>query len=503
MYRGLCSTVCVSILVMTTLGGSSCKPASVAPSPSPSPSAPPAGAGIDRLAQTVIERYQPAPQTGVAVAAVKNGAVVLSKTYGWRDRANRLPVTESTLFAIGSMTKGVTTFVLTQLQVEGKLVLANPVRRYYPGFAVQDPSASAQMTLIDMLAHRSGLPAHDVAWSFTSLSRAELMSRLQYFEMDGRPDRGFRRGFYYNNLIYTAAGVAASNVTGQSWEDLVRQRVLAPLGMGSCVFDAQLYSSGDFARPYLFEQETRFINPQAVGPSGSLDCSLRDLVLWLKLHLNRGRTEGGQQLMSEANMESMYAPQTSIGDGSPVAYGLGWYVSSDAGSRTRIISDPGTLGAYLSGVEFSPELGLGVVVLCNQEMGDVLRLQLLAALGDYLKGRPYDQIVAGLPPAPTFVPADLAAHTPATSGLSEGNLLARYAHRGYGEIKFYSFNGQSIARYGDTFMLVTPDTPNTVKMWMRAVGDFAPVPVTFATDATSFSVVLNAEPVASLFNLAR
>ena len=502
MSKGMLSTVCSSILIMTSFGGFACKPGSTTPPPSPSPS-PSAAPGIDRLAQTVIERYQPATQTGVAVAAVKNGVVVLDKTYGWRDRASKLPVTENTVFAIGSMTKGFTAFVLTQLQAEGKLDFSAPVRRYYPGFSVQDPSASAQMTLTDMLAHRSGMPAHDVAWSFTSMSRADLMSRLQYFEMDGRPLAGFRRGFYYNNLIYTAAGVAATNVTGQSWEDLVKQKVLTPAGMGSCVFDAQLSSSGDFAKPYLFEQETRYINPQAVGPAGSLDCSLRDMVLWLKLHLNKGRTDAGQQLLSEANMESMYAPQTAVDVGSGATYGLGWYVNTDAGTKSRIISDPGTLGAYLSGVEFNPELGFGVVVMCNQELGDMLRAQLLSVLGQYLNGKSYDELVAGLPPAPTFVPADLAAHTPMTNGLSEGNLVARYTHRGYGEIKFYSLNGQSIAKYGDTYMLVTADAGNNVKLWMRAVGDYVPVPLTFVPDASSFSVNLNVEPVTSVFTIAR
>jgi CubicO group peptidase (beta-lactamase class C family) len=492
------STAIFAIFIMTSLGWLACKPASERPPESPSASPAP-GSEIERLVLYVIQRYQPATQTGVAIAAVKNGVVVLNKTYGWRDRSNKLPVTENTVFAIGSLTKAFTAFVITQLNVEGKLNLPDPVRRYYPSFSIQDPGASAQMNLTDMLSHRSGLPAHDVAWSFTSMGRGELMSRLRYFEMDRRPQAGFRSGFYYNNMIYTAAGVAAARVTGQSWEDLVRERVLTPLSMGSCVFDAQLFSAADFARPYLYEEETRYINPQAIGPAGSLDCSLRDMVVWLKLHLNRGRTEGGQQVLSEANMESMYTPQTAVDQSSGVYYGFGWYVARDARTGSRTISHPGTFGAYLSGMAFNPELGFGAVVMCNQELGEMLRVQLLGVLDDYFKGRPYGEIVAALPAAPSFVPPDLSAHRPMTSGLNEGHLVSRYRHPGYGDIAFYAFNGQTIAKYGESYMLVTADTEKTVKMWMRAVGDYVPVILTFSADATSFSVVLNLEPVASVF----
>src|SRR5215831_1093413 len=135
---------------------------------------------------------------GVAVAVVKDGAVVFSEGFGLRDRARRLEVTPNTLFPIASCTKAFTTLGLALLVDEGKLEWDTPVRAFMPTFALHDPVATERLTPRDLVTHRSGLPRHDFMWYKSPLSRRELFDRLRFLE----PSKDLRTLFQYNNLMY-------------------------------------------------------------------------------------------------------------------------------------------------------------------------------------------------------------------------------------------------------------------------------------------------------------
>ncbi|MBO0777821.1 MAG: beta-lactamase family protein, partial [Ktedonobacteraceae bacterium] len=200
--------------------------------------------GFEDFVQTTMQEWQ---LPGLAIAIVKDSAVILSQGFGKRNVAEDLDVTPETLFAIGSCTKAFTATALGMLIDEEKLNWDTPVRQHLPAFKLCDAVASEQATARDLLSHRTGLPRHDMSWYRSSSTRDELFERLQYLE----PSKGFRELWQYQNLMYMVAGYLVEVVSGQTWEDFVRQRIMEPLGMTGSNFatDASRQTS-DYAMPY-------------------------------------------------------------------------------------------------------------------------------------------------------------------------------------------------------------------------------------------------------------
>src|SRR5512135_766034 len=184
---------------------------------------------------------------GVAVGVIRGEDVLLCEGFGLRDREGQQPVTPNTLFAIGSSTKGFTTFDLGLLVDEGRLNWDKPIRDFLPTFQLHDPVASERLTPRDMVSHRVGLPRHDLMWYNSPLSRQEIFGRLRYLE----PNKDIRQAFQYNNLMFLSAGVLIEHLSGRSWEDFTRQRIFEPLGMNRSNFSVTAsQQSDDFALPY-------------------------------------------------------------------------------------------------------------------------------------------------------------------------------------------------------------------------------------------------------------
>lgn len=253
--------------------------------------------GLDAMVNKALELFR---VPGVAVGIIIDGKVVLTKGYGFRDQSNGLPVTENTLFAIGSCTKAFTTHVLGQLADEGKISWDDPAIKYLPEFRLKDEYATCHITIRDLVTHQSGLPRHDLLWYNSALSRNDLLPRLQY--LDSSTD--LRGKFQYNNLMYVMAGLVIERITGQTWEEAVQSRVFAPLGMDRSnfsVLDSQ--KSDDFSLPYREKngsvQSIPFNNITTAGPAGSINSSVADMTKWVALQLSDGSFEGRQFLKKE------------------------------------------------------------------------------------------------------------------------------------------------------------------------------------------------------------
>src|ERR1051325_4613052 len=293
--------------------------------------------GFDEFTEEALKDWN---VPGLAVAVVLKDHIVYAKGFGFRDREKKLPVTTNTLFAIGSTTKAMTTFLIGILVDEGKVDWDKPVRRYLPEFRLYDPQASEAITPRDLVTHRSGLPRHDMVWyNNTNLTRRELVQRLAYLE----PSEGFRAKFQYNNLMYATAGYLVEQITGKSWEQNVRQRIFEPLGMqrsNFSVHDSQ--SDSDFALPYEEKREKvkrmAFRNIDVMGPAGSVNSSITEMSQWLMLNLNKGKF-GDRQLISPATLADIHSPHMTTGASvyrpeiSQAAYGLGWMVDTYRGHR--------------------------------------------------------------------------------------------------------------------------------------------------------------------------
>jgi CubicO group peptidase (beta-lactamase class C family) len=221
-----------------------------------------------------------------------------------------------------------------------------------------------------MLCHRSGLPRHDVLWFNSSLSRKELVDRIKYLEFS----KDFRETWQYNNLMYATAGFIIESVTGMTWEEFVKIRILEPLGMNNTNFSVDVSKkAADYSQPYAQkEDEVHQINFRKIdlmGPAGSINSNLTDMLKWLKLHLNKGKVNE-KQIISEKNISQLHSPQVpcqlfpwKFYEVQFSSYGLGWFIDSYRGKKH--VNHGGNIDGFCSYTSFLPDENIGVVILSN------------------------------------------------------------------------------------------------------------------------------------------
>jgi CubicO group peptidase (beta-lactamase class C family) len=323
--------------------------------------------GIDAYIESVMAEWK---VPGLAVALVKDGTVLLSKGYGFRDLDRKTPTTPQTLFAIGSNSKSFTVTLMGMLADEGKVDWDKPVREYMPDFRLHDPVATAEMTPRDLTCHRSGLPRHDLLWLASGLSRRELYDRLRFLE----PNKPFRSLYQYQNLMFMTAGVLEERLTGTSWENLVRERIFRPLGMKrSNLSVVDLQNDADHAEPYAqVKGKVERVPPRnidAIGPAGSINSSVEEMIRYVQFHLDQGKV-GDKQLLSAANAREMQSAQVAqppapeeFPELGPASYGLGLGITTYRGHK--LVSHGGGIDGFISQMTWLPNDKIGAIVLTN------------------------------------------------------------------------------------------------------------------------------------------
>jgi CubicO group peptidase (beta-lactamase class C family) len=318
---------------------------------------------------------------GMAVAIVKDGKVVLAKGYGVRKLGETAAVDEHTMFGIGSNTKAFTTAALSTLVDGGKLAWDDPVYQRMPGFVMFDPYVSHEMTIRDLLTHRSGMGLGEgdlLFWPPSTYARKEIIYKLRFM----KPQSSFRSRYAYDNLLYMTAGQIIPEVTGISWDDYVRQRIFAPLSMSHSAISNSAFKPGDnYAYPHERVDGKLQVIPFEVldnaGPAGSINSCAEDMAKWIQLQLNRGKfSDRDGYLFSEERSREMWTPQTILPTGDPPAalaalkanfadYALGWMLRDYHGRK--LVGHDGGVAGFVSRVMMLPEENLGVVVLTNAE----------------------------------------------------------------------------------------------------------------------------------------
>jgi CubicO group peptidase (beta-lactamase class C family) len=335
---------------------------------------------------------------GVAIAVVKDDRVVLAKGYGVRELGKPEPVDERTLFAIGSSSKAFTAAAIAMLVDEKKLKWDDPATQYLPGFQLYDPYVTRELSVRDLLTHRVGLERGDQLWYATTFDRDDILRRIRYL----KPSSSVRSKFGYQNIMYLAAGQLVRSVSGQEWDDFVRQRIFVPLGMKDTGTSIRTLSqSSDVAAPHSkFEGKIvpiPYRNIDNIAPAGSINSNVVDMAQWVRLHLGDGKFDG-KQLISAAAAKEMAMPQTLIRlEGQMAAlypeahflsYGLGWFLSDYRGRK--LVEHGGSIDGMRALVAMIPEEKLGVVVLTNLS-GTILSIPLTYRIFDaYLGASPRD-----------------------------------------------------------------------------------------------------------------
>jgi CubicO group peptidase (beta-lactamase class C family) len=318
---------------------------------------------------------------GLSLAIVKDGKVVLAKGYGVRRLGDPTPVDEHTMFGIGSNTKAFTTAALAGLVDAGKLSWDDPVYQRLPGFVMYDPYVSHEMTIRDLLTHRSGMGLGEgdlLLWPRSTYTRDEIIYKLRFM----KPASSFRSHYAYDNLLYVAAGQIVPAVTGVSWDDYIRQHIFAPLGMAhSNISSADFKPGDDYAFPHERVDDKLRVIPfevlDNVGPAGAINSCAADMAKWVQLQLNRGQfADRDGRLFSGRQSKEMWSPQTilPIADPPPALaglkpnfadYALGWRLLDYHGRK--LVGHTGGVAGFVSRVMLVPEENLGVVVLTNAE----------------------------------------------------------------------------------------------------------------------------------------
>jgi CubicO group peptidase (beta-lactamase class C family) len=356
------------------------------------------GADVNRVLKTF-------DVPGIAIAVVKDGKVVATQGFGVRRLGAPAPVTDRTLFEIASNSKAFTAVLLAQLVDEGKIKWDDPVIAHLPDFRMYDAYVTQEMTIRDLLTHRSGLGlgAGDLLWwPTTTFSTDEIIHNLRYV----KPATSFRASYAYDNLLYIVAGRIVAQKTGMGWGDAVRERILKPLGMTDTTtsVDAML-AAPDYSAPHSrIDGRQSVVKPMpvenAVGAVG-VNTSAADIAKWMNALLAGGELAGGKRLFTAARGKEIWTSVTpmKIATAKPGfeatqanfnAYGLGFNIRDYRGRK--LVLHGGALQGFYSRVLMVPEEKLGVAIFTNAENSGSMTALQWRLLDHYLGVAPTDWI---------------------------------------------------------------------------------------------------------------
>ena len=416
----------------------------------------------------LIEKKVP----GMAIGLIRDGKILMSKGFGYRDFEYEKPVDENTIFSIGSTTKAFVSAGLAMLDDENSLDWETPIKEYFPDFDLVDDVAEQEMTALDLVTHRSGLPRHDLLWYGTDFSRQELFERLAHLE----PTKPFRTSFQYQNLMFMTAGMLIGEKSGSTWEEFTAEEIFRPLGMMNSNFSVnESMNTNNFALPYK-EKDDKLIqidfrNIDNVGPAGSINSTVEDMLKWVELQLNRG-TYMNKEIIHDSQFDIMHEPQMIIGKGplgsinpefSPYMYGAGWFIYQYDGHK--IVQHGGNIDGFSAYVQLLPGEEIGMVLLTNKHatgLHNALAMELTDLLLnseddiDWVERAYLNAGIDELPEKEDRRRKNTNPSFPLTDYQGE------YTHPGYGSVfidrksgdltyKFHSFNGLLDHYHFDTF----------------------------------------------------
>jgi len=399
---------------------------------------------IDEYARAQLEKWS-VPAASIAI--VRDGGVIVTRGYGFRDLDRGLSADENTLYAIGSITKSFTAAAVGLLVERGQLQWETRIVDMIPDFRLFDDFATQRITSIDLLCHRSGLPDHNFVWYFTDFSRADLVRRLRFLQ----PSADFRTTFQYNPLMYNLAGYLVEQVSGVTWEEFTRRNLFGPLDMPRSNFSNEEYLADDnHAVPFTDREGVRVqveLHPSQTlsGPAGSINSTVVELAHWMIVQLAEGKFRD-QQVLSAETVRRMQSPHMPLPSGHPpgegpegavysfASYGLGWIIGTYYDQI--VVEHSGAIDGFASKMVMLPRLNAGVVILTNHQIeGDAfiysMETRILAELmgrepfdgSSWLTGQRSDE-----PKPSTLRPAPVALERPAE------DFVGIFTNPGYGDV---------------------------------------------------------------------
>lgn len=366
---------------------------------------------VEKVRENINKELALWDQPSIAVGIVKDGKVVLNEGFGYADVEKQMQSNADTMYQIGSCSKAFTAAAAALLVDQGKLEWDKPVHEYMPWLEFQDPYTTLNVTVRDLLCHRTGLPRHDAYWINGPCTRREMAENLRNMQ----PVWSFRSHWCYQNTCFVAAGLLIEELSGMTWEEFVQENILKPLGMDRTTFyvDA-IKADPNHATPYSRLLPTDLTGYEAIdflksdcedmskgigapyGPAGSIMSTINDMCKWVQFNLDNGKVDG-KQIISEANMKEVHKANMLMSE--PLllpfpeedfySYGMGWFVETYRGHV--MVEHGGNIDGFSALVTMIPDMQLGIVCLTNfnnsfntyASTNDILDLYMGAQGGDW------------------------------------------------------------------------------------------------------------------------
>jgi CubicO group peptidase (beta-lactamase class C family) len=429
----------------------------------------------------------------LAIAVVKDDSVVFAKGYGVLQKGMSQPANEHTRFAIGSTTKAMTSASLAMLVDEGKLKLDDPVTKYIPELQLYDPWVTRELTIRDLLTHRSGLPGTDLFWaSGWNYSQADVIHRLRYIQ----PTASFRSEWQYHNVMYALNGLIIERVSGMPWEQFVKTRIFTPLGMNETEpLVSMITGKPNVAVPHALINDSVAVVPirstDGVASAGSVWSSVWDMAKWMKFVIDSGRV-GNKRLIQQKTFAELVTPQIEapmeeypalqLAKPDFFSYGLGWFIQDYRGQEVWMHT--GSINGLCAIIGIEPNKKLGVYVLENLDHAEI-RHGLMYSVFDLFENGPRRDWNVDLKPIFARPPRANAVQAGRAASSAPSLPLERYAgtyvDSAYGEVHVTFENGALQAA-------IVTDPPaalepvNFEAFRTKATGGARPMILTFVPD---------------------
>jgi CubicO group peptidase (beta-lactamase class C family) len=342
-------------------------------------------ARFDRVVAVVQEKMRELGIPGVAVGVLAGGEV-RARGFGVTNVDHPLPVTDDTLFQIGSISKTFTGTAIMRLVERNQLRLDDPIRKYLPTFKVKDPEASARATVRDTLTHMGGWEGDffdDPSNGDDALQR--IVERMATLEQTAKVGEMWG----YNNAGFYVAGRVIEVVTGKPFERALRELVLDPIGLDTAYF----FPADVMTRRFVVGHGGPVGKPLVIGPwpipraanaAGGISTNVESLLRYAAFHMGDGASNGTRVLSSSSlqQMRSTVVPKA----GSDQTMGLTWHLSR-ANGMTVVEHGGGTTG-QISQLRLVPDKQWAIAIVTNSSRGGTLNTQVLrAAMDAYLDVR--------------------------------------------------------------------------------------------------------------------
>lgn len=308
------------------------------------------------------------------VLVARDGEPVLEKGYGLASRELAVPNTPATRFLIGSVTKQFTAAAILQLQEQGKLSVQDPISRHLPAW----PKATGdRVTIHQLLSHTAGIPNYTddaavMARRTVEMTLDELCATFRDKPLDFEPGTSWS----YSNSGYVILGLVIEAVTGQSYEQYVREHLLEPAGMRDSGYGHLATVIPNRACGYSSQGGTWANTPRVAMSvpyaAGALCATAADLLRW-------DQALYGDKVLAAASREAMFTPVAQ-------GYGYGQMMQDRFGHRE--IAHGGGIDGFTTHLARYPDDRLTIIVMCNNEAVDASAIGV--ALAAIAFGRPYD-----------------------------------------------------------------------------------------------------------------